>query len=62
MAKRVKFQTVAKAEQALTALHASQKIGAWNVTQAGYARYFDVAGRVWRDFIQFDAERFEVSL
>lgn len=43
-------------------LVAAGKIGAWNSTQAGYVRYLDVAARVWRDFIQFDAVRFEVSL
>jgi len=54
MLKRHKFTTEEAAIKVMSQLHSEGKINGWNITKAGYVRYFDVPAKVWRDLVEFD--------
>ena len=57
MNKRTKFQNEAHATEMMMFAIEDGHITAWNMTDAGYVRYFDAVARVWRDLIDFDLKR-----
>ena len=61
MGKKIKM-TEAEANVMMGYAKADGHIDGWNISKAGYVRYFDAKGRVWRDLLQMDFDRWSYAL
>lgn len=61
MMKKIKM-TAAEANEMMGYAQADGHIDGWNISAAGFIRYFDVKGRVWRDLVEYDFKRWAYAL
>lgn len=61
MAKKIKL-TEAEAVEMMGFAKIDGHIEGWSISMAGFVRYFDVKGRVWRDLIEYDFKRWAYGI